>query len=80
MKKISELLEKFQALGVKEGKLKEKILKILKEDFDVEVTKKHLDIKNKILTLKFSGPQKTNIILGKRKILEQLEGEIIDIR
>jgi hypothetical protein len=73
MKKISELIEKFKTVGLKEHQIKDELIKILKEDFKVEVERKHLEIKEKILTLRISGPQKTEIILHRNKIIEKLK-------
>lgn len=72
MKKISDFLEKFAGFGEKEKKEKELIIDILRKVLNVEIKKGDLEIKDLKINIKVSGPQKTEIILNKNKILFEI--------
>lgn len=77
MEQISFYLKKFETLEVKGDKLKEKIIKTIKELLDIDLEK------NSILILKTGevkiseiGSKKTVIFLNKKKIEEKINKEI----
>lgn len=84
MKDLSSLLQKFKNLGFEEHQIKDKFIEILQKKYNKNLTRKELDIKDRILIIKVSGPFKTEILLNKNKLLEELnsslEKNIFDIR
>lgn len=79
MNLIKDLLQKYTNFGTKEKLLKEKIIKILEEKYGILLGVKDLEIKNKKIFLKVCGPSKTEIILNKNKIINDIDEKIIDI-
>lgn len=83
MEKLEKLLERFKSLGLKETKTKELFILLIKNRFSKEIEKKDLEIKDKKILVKISGPLKSEIILNKGffidKIKEELDLEILDI-
>lgn len=76
MKDLKNLLEKFQNLGLKEHKIKDSLIEILKEDLNIKLTRNHFDLKDNKIILKIAGPVKTSIILKKSFYLEKVNTKI----
>lgn len=76
MKDISDLLSKFKNLGFVEHKVKDSLIEILKKDLNLNVSRKDIEIKERILRVKISGPQKTEILLNKKNILNKLNSNL----
>lgn len=79
MKKISDLLQKFSQFGLEEKQLKQKVIEITKEKLSIELNKEDFEIMKKVLKLKISGVKKTEIVLNKRIILNELGDKVVDI-
>jgi hypothetical protein len=78
MKNIKDLLLKYSNFGVKEKEQKNNIVNVFKK-YRIDLNGKDIEIKNKILIIKISGPQKTEVVLNKNKILNEFKGEFLDI-
>ena len=78
MEQISFYLKKFQTLEIKGDKLKEKIIKIIKEKTKVVLEKKDINIlKTGEIKVSKIGSEKTIIFLNKKQIEEELERSVI---
>lgn len=78
MEQINFYLKRFEKLEIKGDKLKEKIIKIIKEKTSVEIEKENiLILKTGLVKIKKTGPEKTIIFLNKKEIEKDLEKEII---
>jgi frataxin-like iron-binding protein CyaY len=78
MKNIKDLLLKYSNFGQKEKEQKNNIIEVFKK-YRIDLNKKDIEIKNKILNIRIRGPQKTEVILNKRRILSEFNGEFLDI-
>lgn len=76
MKDLKDLLQKFQSFGLTEHKIKDSLIEILKEDLNLNLERKHLELKDRRLRVMISGPVKTGIVLKKNQILEKLNSKI----
>ena len=79
MKDLKDLLQKFKSVGLKEHTIKDNLIEILKEEINIELSRKHIDIKDNRLRLLISGPPKTSVLLKKSYILEKLNSQIEDL-
>jgi uncharacterized ubiquitin-like protein YukD len=77
MEKIELFLEKYKNFGQSEKKLKEKIIKTIKDFFDINLETRQIEIKNGKIFIKISGVEKAEIFLNKNKLEKILEKEII---
>lgn len=78
MKDISSLLQKFKNFGLKEHTIKDSFLEILKEKLKLDLTRKDLELKDNKLRVNCSGSSKTEIILKKTLLLNELNNKIIE--
>jgi frataxin-like iron-binding protein CyaY len=78
MKNIKDLLLKYSNFGQKEKEQKNNIIEVFKK-YRIDLNRKDIEIKNKILNIRIRGPQKTEVILNKRRILSEFNGEFLDI-
>lgn len=77
MEQISFYLKKFETLEVKGDKLKEKIIKVIKELLDIDLEKNNiLILKTGEIKISEIGSKKTVIFLNKKKIEEKINKEI----
>jgi hypothetical protein len=78
MEQISFYLKRFETLEIKGDKLKEKIIKIIKENLNINLKKEEINIlKNGNIKISKIGSEKTVIFLNKEKIENILNKEII---
>ena len=78
MEQINFYLKKFENLEIKGDKLKEEVIKILKENFNIDIEKEEIKLlKNGNIKINKIGAQKSLIFLNKNKIKKVLEKEII---
>lgn len=73
---IRFLLEKYAQLGFAQKQTKEIILKILQNDFHIDILSKEIEIKETEVRIKVSGVRKTHITLNKHKIEEAILNEL----
>jgi hypothetical protein len=83
MKDISNLLEKFKLFGLEEHTIKDKFIDLLEKKYDEKLRRTDLEIKDRRIILRISGPLKTEVILNRTILLEELntklEKDILDI-
>lgn len=79
MKDLKNLLQKFQNLGLKEHTIKDAFIEIIKEDLNLELNRKQIDLKENRLRVLISGPTKTSIVLKKNFYLEELNSRIEEL-
>ena len=78
MEQISFYLKRFETLEIKGDKLKEKIIKVLKDRLDININKAEINIlKTGVIKISKIGSEKAVIFLNKNKIEEVLNKEII---
>lgn len=78
MEQISLYLKKFEKLEIKGDKLKNKVIEIIKENFDINLEKEEIIIlKTGVIKISKIGSEKTIIFLNKDKIENILNKEII---
>ncbi len=76
MRKISDFLDKFKNIGLKESATKEAIAKAINELFGKElVSRSMIDVKGKSVFVKTSGVLKSEIILLKDKIIDRAKSQ-----
>lgn len=79
MKDLKNLLQKFQNLGLKEHTIKDTFIEIIKEDLNLELNRKQIELKENRLRILISGPTKTSIVLKKNFYLEELNSRIEEL-
>lgn len=71
MRKISDFLDKFKNIGLKESATKEAVALAVNEIFGREFIKRDMiKVKNKEVFIKISGALKSEIVLFKNKIID----------
>jgi ribosomal protein L23 len=76
MRKISDFLDKFKNIGLKESATKEAIAKAINELFGKElVSRSMIGVKGKSVFVKTSGVLKSEIILLKDKIIDRAKSQ-----
>lgn len=79
MEKIENLLRRFKKFGSHERKIKDCFIETVDKKFSTIIKKEDLEIKDKKIRVRASGPLKTEIILNKKFLLEELKKEGLDI-
>ena len=81
IKPINSLFEKYKSrLVAPQGSVKKSFCEIVQDLYGFEINERNLDysVYSKTLTLKVSGPLKTELLLRKDEILTHLKGRLGD--
>jgi hypothetical protein len=76
MEKLGSFLDKFRNIGFLQHKIKDCFIETVKNKLDIEITRNEIEIKDKRIIVRISGPIKTELILTKKLLLEELNSKI----
>ena len=80
MEKLGKFLQKFKSLGLTEHRIKDSLIQIIKNKIDFSLSRKEIDVKNGKITVRVSGPIKTEIVLRRQEILTELKKEVEELK
>ncbi len=76
MRKLEDLMGRFAKIGLEEKQIKTTIIEILKDRFGTELHPDEILIQKNKVTIKKTGPFKSEIMMNKKDILERLNKEL----
>ena len=73
LQQIELYLKKFADFGLKEKLFKEEIIKVIKEETDIDLEEEDLSIQDGVVRINVSGSAKTEIFIKTKTIQSKLE-------
>lgn len=70
---ISRYLHKFKNLTPKQDEVRESIINILKEDYNIEIDKENISYRNKKVFISTHPLIKNEIFINKKKLLDRIK-------
>ncbi len=80
MQKIKDLLVRFRDLKIPNEEIRNKISVVVEEVSGIKLDIKSITVKDKVAYVSAGAMIKSEIFMNKKKIIEGLNGEIVNIR